>query len=124
RRIRIFDADHGYIRANILDPVVEVKPTILSRTLPLIKPPFPFGIPFPFSKKKVNRYYITLKVEENDQYKIGDVKVTGAKELNEAIIRLLLGLIPGQDYNQTALRTGFENLKKLYGQRRHASFNA
>ena len=25
-RIRIFYADHGYIRANILDPIVEVKP--------------------------------------------------------------------------------------------------
>ena len=123
-RIRIFYADHGYIRANILDPVVEVKPVEMSRTLPLIKPPFPFGVPFPFSKKKVNRYYITLKVEENDQYKIGEVKVTGAKELNEAIIRLLLGLIPGQVYNETALRNGFDNLKKLYGQRGYVNFSA
>jgi outer membrane protein insertion porin family len=123
-RIRIFYADHGYIRANILDPVVEVKPTMISRTLPLIKPPFPFGVPLPFSKKKVNRYYITLKLEENDQYKIGDVKVTGAKELNEAIIRLLLGLIPGQVYNETALRNGFDNLKKLYGQRGYVNFSA
>ena len=84
----------------------------MSRTLPLIKPPFPFGVPFPFSKKKVNRYYITLKVEENDQYKIGDVKVTGAKELNEAIIRLLLGLVPGQVYNETALRKWFRQSQK------------
>ena len=123
-RIRIFYADHGYIRANILDPVVEVKPTYISRTLPLIKPPFPFGVPLPFNKKKVNRYYITLKIEENDQYKIGEVKVTGNKELNEAIIRLILGLVPGQVYNETALRKGFENLKKLYGSRGYVNFVA
>src|SRR5438105_3352918 len=78
-RIRMYYADHGYVRANILDPVVETKPRMVYRTLPLIKPPFPLGVPIPFWKKKVNRYYITLKVEENDQYKVGDVKVTGAK---------------------------------------------
>src|SRR5205809_731423 len=44
-RIRMFYADHGYIRANLQDPVVETKPKLVSRTLPLIKPPFPFGIP-------------------------------------------------------------------------------
>jgi outer membrane protein insertion porin family len=123
-RIRIFYADHGYIRANTLDPIVEVKPKMVYRTLPLIKPPFPFGVPLPFKKKKVDRYYITIKVEENDQYRIGDVKVTGNKELNEAIIRLILGLIPGNIYNQTALQKGFDNLKKLYGQRGYVNFTA
>ncbi|HLH30490.1 MAG TPA: outer membrane protein assembly factor BamA, partial [Terriglobia bacterium] len=123
-RIRIFYADHGYIRANVLDPVVEVKPKRMFRTLPLLKPPFPFGVPLPFYKKTVNRYYITLKVEENDQYRIGDVKVTGNKEFNEAIVRLILGLVPGQVYNESALRKGFENLKKLYGQRGYVNFVA
>jgi outer membrane protein insertion porin family len=123
-RIRIFYADRGYIRANTLDPVVEVKPKTMYRTLPLIKPPFPFGVPLPFWKKKVDRYYITIKVEENDQYRIGDVKVTGNKEFNEAIIRLILGLIPGNIYNQTALQKGFDNLKKLYGQRGYVNFTA
>src|SRR6266571_4224652 len=79
-RIRMFYADHGYVRANILEPAVEVKPATVYRTLPLIKPPFPWGIPLPFAKKTVNRYYITIKVEENNQYRIGDVKVTGNKE--------------------------------------------
>ena len=71
-RIRIFYADHGYVRANILDPIVETKPKTVARTLPLIKPPFPFGIPLPFWKKSVNRYDITLKIEENDQYRVGE----------------------------------------------------
>ncbi len=121
-RIRIFYADHGYVRANILDPIVESKPRMVSRTLPLLKPPFPFGIPLPFWKKKVNRYQITLKIEENDQYRVGDVKVTGAKEFNEILIKALVGLVPGQVFNESMLRTGFDNLKKLYGSRGYVNF--
>jgi outer membrane protein insertion porin family len=122
-RIRILYADHGYVRANILDPIVETKPQMVYRTLPLLKPPFPFGIPLPFWKKKVNRYYITLKIEENDQYRIGDVKVLGAKALNENLIKAILGLVPEQVFNESMLRKGFENLKKLYGSQGYVNFS-
>ncbi|HMF00104.1 MAG TPA: outer membrane protein assembly factor BamA, partial [Terriglobia bacterium] len=122
-RIRILYADHGYVRANILDPIVETKPQMVYRTLPLLKPPFPFGIPLPFWKKKVNRYYITLKIEENDQYRIGDVKVVGAKALNENVIKAILGLVPEQVFNESMLRKGFENLKKLYGSQGYVNFS-
>src|SRR5215831_8771146 len=122
-RIRILYADHGYVRANILDPIVETKPQMVHRTLPLLNPPFPFGIPLPFWKKKVNRYYITLKIEENDQYRIGDVKVIGAKELNENLIKAMLGLVPEQVFNESMLRKGFENLKKLYGSQGYVNFS-
>jgi outer membrane protein insertion porin family len=121
-RIRILYADNGYVRANVLDPVVETKPKLVYRTLPLIKPPLPFGIPLPSWKKKVNRFYITIKIEENDQYRVGDVKITGAEEFNENVIRLLLGLVPGQVFNESALRKGFDNLKKLYGSRGYVNF--
>src|SRR5690349_14647903 len=43
-RIRMYYADHGYVRANILDPIVETKPKMVYRTLPLIKPPLPLGV--------------------------------------------------------------------------------
>jgi outer membrane protein insertion porin family len=122
-RIRILYADHGYIRANIVDPIVETKPQMVYRTLPLLKPPFPFGVPLPFWKKKVNRYHITLKVEENDQYKIGDVKVIGVKEFNENVIKAVLGLVPEQVFNESMLRKGFDNLKKLYGSRGYVNFS-
>jgi len=121
-RIRIFYADHGYVRANILDPVIETKPKMVYRTLPLLKPPFPFGVPLPFWKKRVNRFYITIKLEENDQYKIGDVKITGNKELNENVIKLILGLVPGEIFNESQLRKGFDNLKKIYGSRGYVNF--
>ena len=121
-RIRMFYADHGYIRANLQDPVVETKPKLVSRTLPLIKPRFPFGIPLPFWQKRLNRYYITLKIEENDQYKVGDVKITGNKALNDTAIKAVLGLNPGLVYNESLLRKGFDNLKKIYGARGYVNF--
>src|SRR3989442_7826262 len=121
-RIRMFYADHGYVRANISDPVVETKPKMVYRTLPLIKPPFPWGVPLPFWKKKVNRFYITLKVEENSQYTVGDVKVTGNKALNDTLIKAVMGLVPGQVYNESLLRKGFDNLKKIYGARGYVNF--
>jgi outer membrane protein insertion porin family len=122
-RIRMYYADHGYVRANVLEPVVETKPKLVYRTLPLIKPPLPLGVPIPFWKKKVNRYYITLKVEENDQYKVGEVKVTGAKAFNDDFIKAVMGFVPGQVYNESLLRKGFENLKKLYGARGYVNFS-
>ena len=121
-RIRILYAERGYVRANIVDPVVVTKQTTVSRTLPFIKAPFPFGIPLPFWKKKANRFYITIKVEENDQYRVGDVKITGGKEFNENQIKAVLGLVPGEVFNESQLRKGFENLKKLYGSRGYINF--
>ncbi|PYS18743.1 MAG: outer membrane protein assembly factor BamA [Acidobacteria bacterium] len=123
-RIRMLYAEHGYVRANVLDPVVETKPQQLHRTLPFIRPPFPWGIPIPFKKKTLDRYYITIKIEENDQYRVGDVKVTGAKQFNETVVKSVLGLVPGEVFNEERLRKSFENLKKLYGARGYINFTA
>src|SRR6266581_440471 len=123
-RIRMLYAEHGYVRANILDPVVETKTHQTHRTLPFIRPPFPWGIPLPFWKKTLDRYYITINIEENDQYRVGDVKVTGNKQFNELAIKLILGLVPGEIFNQERLQKSFENLKKLYGSRGYINFTA
>src|SRR5215831_18821862 len=95
-RIRMLYAEHGYVRANILDPIVETKPHDIMRTLPFVKAPFPFGIPVPLWKKTVDRYFITINIEENEQYRVGEVKVTGNKQFNELVIRAMLGLVPGE----------------------------
>jgi outer membrane protein insertion porin family len=121
-RIRMLYAENGYVRANVLEPQVETKRKTVYRTLPFIKPPFPWGIPIPFWKKPVDRFYITIKIEENDQYRVGDVRVTGSKEFNEDIIKAVLGLVPGEVFNESLLRKGFDNLKKLYGSRGYINF--
>jgi len=123
-RIRMLYAEHGYVRANVLDPNVETKPHKVYRTLPFIRPPAPWGIPIPFAKKTVDRYFITINIEENNQYRVGEVKVTGNKLFNELLVRAVLGLIPGEVFNEERLRKSFDNLKKLYGQRGYINFTA
>jgi outer membrane protein insertion porin family len=115
QRIRMLYDEHGYVRANVLDPDIEIKKATVYRTLPFIKAPWPWGIPIPFWRKSVDRYFITIKIEENDQYRIGDVKITGSKLFKEEQMKAVLGLVQGEVFNGTALRKGFENLKKLYG---------
>jgi outer membrane protein insertion porin family len=123
-RIRILYAKNGYVRANILDPIVETHPHQVMRTLPFIRAPFPFGIPIPFWRKTVDRYYITINIEENEQYRVGEVKITGNKLFNELFIRAVLGLIPGEIFNEERLRTSFDNLKKIYGAQGYINFTA
>jgi beta-lactamase regulating signal transducer with metallopeptidase domain len=102
-RIRIFYADHGYVRVNVPDPIVEVQKVNAGRA-------------------SENRYFITIKIEENDQYRIGNVKVMGNKQLTAEEIRGVLGLVPGQVFNETMLRNGFEKLMKMYGSRGFVNF--
>jgi len=104
-RIKIFYADHGYIRANIPDPIVDIKRVEAGRTVE-------------------NRYSITIKIEEGDQYRVGDVKVMGNKQFTADEIRGVLGLVPGRVWNETALKKGFVNLKELYGARGYVNFTA
>src|SRR5438093_1041188 len=65
-----------------------------------------------------------IAIEGNDQYRVGEVKVTGNKQFNELLIRAILGLVPGEIFNEERLRKSFENLKKLYGSRGYINFTA
>jgi outer membrane protein insertion porin family len=114
-RIERFYRANGYMRANILDAEIEIRPKMISRTLPFIKPGFPWGIPLPFWKKEVDRFYITIPVEENEQYRLGEVTVTGNTLYADAVILGVLGLIPGEVFNESLLRDGFESLRTFYG---------
>ena len=111
-RINMLYGEHGYVRVVIDDPLVEVQPTKYSRTFPLIKPPFPWGVPLPFAKKTADRYYITIKIEENDQYRIGDVKVTGAKLFTGDQIKAVLGLEPRCNLQRSRFAQEFRESEK------------
>jgi outer membrane protein insertion porin family len=114
-RIEMFYRENGYMRANILDAEIEMRPHKVYRTLPFIKPGFPWGIPIPFWKKEVDRFFITIPVEENEQYRLGDVSVTGNTLYPDSTILGVLGLQSGDVFNETFLRDGFENLRTFYG---------
>src|SRR5262245_42357062 len=121
-RIRLQYASKGFVRANVLEPVTVVKPKTIYRTLPFIKPEFPLGIPIPFWKEQAQRMHVTLRIEENAQYRVGAVNVTGNKEFSSDTIRFALGLIPGAVYNEERLRKGLDILKKMYGERGYINF--
>lgn len=122
-RIRMLYAEHGYVRANVADPIVETKPHPVHRTFPLMRPS-PFGIPIPFSTRTLKRYFITIKIEENDQYRLGNISISGNKEFDEAKIKSVLGLNSGDVFNEVRLRDNFLQLKKLYGSRGYVNFTA
>src|SRR5262249_29882557 len=102
-RIRMLYDDNGYIKINVLDPELKIKPVTLHKTLPLVKPSFPWGVPVPFWTKQVNRFFVTIKLEENDQYRIGKVTINGAKVLPAPLVQLFLQLREGTVYNGGAL---------------------
>lgn len=59
---------------------------------------------------------------QDQEYRIGAIKVVGATVFNEAQIKLSLGLASGQVYNEDELRRRFESLKTLYGNRGYVDF--
>jgi beta-lactamase regulating signal transducer with metallopeptidase domain len=62
-------------------------------------------------RKVVN---LTVYIDEDLQFNVGEIKVTGAKVLHPDFIRSSLGLVSGEVYDESRLRKGFYDLKKLY----------
>src|SRR4030095_8500317 len=122
--VRPLYSARGYVRMNISDPIVEEKEVRIYRTLPFIKPPPPWGIPVPFWTKPTTRLNVTMKIEENSQYRIGDVKVNGVTALKPELVRQALSLKPGDVYNQTLLKESIEQIKKGYGRLGFINFTA
>jgi len=56
------------------------------------------------------------------QYRVGDVNIVGSKQLSPDFIQSVLGLVPGEVYNETRIRNGFDNLKRIYGSGGYLNF--
>src|SRR5262249_17955217 len=67
---------------------------------------------------------ITIKIEEGNQYRLGQVNISGNKQFDEAKIRTTLGLVSGEAFNEEKVRENFLELKKLYGARGYINFTA
>jgi outer membrane protein assembly factor BamA len=57
-----------------------------------------------------------------DQYRVGDIKVSGARILSEDEIKNTLGLASGTVFDEARVRKGFEDLKKIYSDRGYQNF--
>ena len=122
-RIRMFYSDHGFARVNVSEPTVETRPETIYRTIPFWKPLFPWGIPVPFAKRTVSRLFVGIQIEENDQYRVNDLKVVGATDAREELlVKLVMGFKKGDLYDEGQIRKGFDNLKKIFGQGGYINF--
>ncbi|HLQ77053.1 MAG TPA: outer membrane protein assembly factor BamA, partial [Terriglobia bacterium] len=123
-RIHMFYEDNGFARANVTEPTVETRTETIYHTIPFWKPLFPWGIPIPFTQRTVSRLFVGIHIEENDQYRINDVKVVGVKSpVEEVYVKAIVGLRKGDLYSAGQLRKGFESLKKFYGAGGYINFN-
>jgi len=102
-RIRGLYVERGYARVNVFDPIIEVRKVEVGRTLE-------------------NQYFITIRIEENAQYRISAVQVKGNKQFTADEIRRAVGMDPGEVYNEAMLIKGFEKLKKMYDSRGFTNF--
>jgi outer membrane protein insertion porin family len=111
-------ADHGYLQAKFGEPKVVSVGEIDSH------PPVPIvGPHIPFLSHKGEGIKIMIPVNEGRQYTAGDVKIEDNTEFSADEIKAVLGIKKGEIVKGTAINTGMENLKKLYGSRGYIQFN-
>ena len=76
----------------------------------------PRGMLLGFRKTK-QQYYITIPIEEGEQYTYGTFQLEGASSFDPEALRLGYPIQQGAVVNYTALKEANENIKKLYATR-------
>jgi len=67
------------------------------------------------AKKPKKWAHLEIPVTEGDQYRVGDLKFEGLTVFKEEGIRPMFKLKPGDVYNDTRIRKGYDKLRDLYG---------
>ena len=93
----------GYINAKAGEPQVEIVEG-------------PRGMLIGFRKTK-QQYYITIPIEEGEQFRYGSFELEGASTFDPEALRLAYGVQTGAVVNYTALKQSTEDIKKLYSTR-------
>ncbi len=65
-------------------------------------------------KKKKYQLYITIPVDEGQQYTLGSLKIKGAKVLSAAKLRKLFNVHPGKVYRYKDIEDGMDKIRKIY----------
>jgi outer membrane protein insertion porin family len=94
-RIRALYQSKGYIQVVISDPAVTLSP---DRT----------------------KLYIKLSLSEGDQYKIGDVSISGSSVFGSTELYRHIETASGDIFNRTAVRNDIDNILDLYAERGYA----
>ncbi len=97
-RIEDFYLSHGYVQARVGQP----------RIIYTDKPGSS-------EKKPAKSMKLEIPVTEGDQFRVGEVKIEGSTVFKEDFIRSFFKLQPGDVYNESKLKKGFDKLRDLYG---------
>jgi outer membrane protein insertion porin family len=73
----------------------------------------PRGLLFGFRKTK-QQYYISIPIEEGDQFRIGKFEVLGVETFDQEIVKRSYNLLEGDIVNYTRLKEATDRLKELY----------
>lgn len=92
--------EQGYIFARAGDPEVAIVEA-------------PRGMLIGFRKTK-QQYYITVPIQEGEQYTVGSFQITGAENFNPDFISGVYNVQPGEVVNYAKLQKATESLKELY----------
>jgi outer membrane protein insertion porin family len=92
--------EKGYMMAKVGEPEVEIVEG-------------PRGWLLGFRKTK-QQYYITIPIEEGEQFSVGEFNVTGVQTFSPEMVKRGFGLKEGEVLNYTRLKNAVDELKKLY----------
>lgn len=109
QNVRKLYQEHGYIAVQIGEPRAEIREG-------------PRGF-IPLFRKTKQQYFITIPIVEGDQYRLGELKITGAKLFTQEQLLPLFGMKKGDVVNFTKIRDALENIRKLYGANGYINWN-
>lgn len=90
----------GYIFAKIGDPGVSIVEA-------------PRGWLLMFRKTK-QQYYLSIPIEEGEQFRYGSFKVEGIENLDQDLVQQVYNVVPGNIVDYVSLKENNEELKKAY----------
>ncbi len=99
KRIEDFYLNNGYVTARVGQPKLS----------------YTDGKSGFFKKKPVKWVTLTIPVTEGEQYRVGKIDFEGLTVLKEEFVRPLFKLEPGDVYNESQFRKGFDKLRDMYG---------
>lgn len=88
-RIEMFYRDHGYLKAAVGEPIVDIR-------------------------EKEEKVYITIPVEEGPQYKVSKISFSGDETFTDSELRRSLKLKEGEVFSLSELREDITHVSQMY----------
>ncbi len=94
-RIEMFYRDHGFLKATVGDPVVDIR-------------------------EKEEKIYITIPIDEGPRYKVSKIAFSGDETFKEAALRKSISIKVGEVFSLSKLREDISTLSQMYSAKGYA----